>query len=204
MTGTEIITFTETILISDKIKDEGKLLLINHAIRDISRQAPYLDIVSITFLANGTPASLPSMFKMMEKLGNNLKYIHPAKIPDLTATGEPSNYYYIGLDKIKVYPIPLVDTTLTAIVRRGYPELTTLDSEPSIIPADYHEMICYYIAWVGSDYFGNNLVTQQKFETFRNEYFRMLAEYKQMVDTCFYEYEGLKTEDVLPKSSRWI
>ena len=202
MTGYQIIKFVEQVLIDDRIQTEQQLNLINMAIMDVSLHAPYVDIGDIPFTANNKTADLPSRCRSMGKLGN-LKYIDPIKIVDLSIKGEPSNYYYQGLNKISVWPVPTEDKTYPAIFYCGYPELENLGDEPQILPKEFHSMLCYYIAWKTHDYFGNNLITDQKSSMFQ-EYFRLVGELKQMVDSNFYEYDSVGTKDVLPKSKHWL
>lgn len=201
MTGEQIINFVEVVLIDDRINPDYHLDLINTAIKDISRHAPYIDIESLEFDEDGK-AQLPSKFRSMIKLGS-LEYKDPSEIDNIKTEGEPSNYYYKGTDTICLYPVPTDTVSYTAVFRRGYDELTSLEESPSI-PENFHDMICYYIAWRTHDYFGNNVVTEQKAALFQGEYFRIVGDYKEMIETNFYEYDGMTTKDVLPKSKRWL
>src|SRR5690554_5418634 len=123
-------------------------MLINRGIKDISRQAPYLDWEDITFAADTATANLPSRFVNLESLGSdtisNLQFKHPSKIKDLTESGTPSSYYFKGLSLIGIHPVPTAETVLRLTYRKGYTLLTALDESPDI-PVDFHEALCFYL-----------------------------------------------------------
>jgi hypothetical protein len=191
-----IVFASKALLDGDKIDANAQLPLINDAIRDIGKKTPYTAITILNFTTNISYVDLPERFKGVSSLtynGTPLEYKHPSKIKDLTETSDIPKYYYMANQKLYIHPIPTKNMTLNLVYRKAYATLSSLAEEPIDLPEDYHESICYFIAWKIVDTDDEGIF---RFNSFEAEYNKRIALLAIENETDMGEYE--QTVDVLP------
>lgn len=213
LNSVQVREYAETLLQTEIDADEMKIIsLVKDCLKEISRLAPYKDVVSLTAVHATSTVALPTYFREVIKLWNGtseIKYKKMDEITDFTTEGAPTNYYFTKGGKIGLNPVPDANYTLTLVCFRGY-EIPTREKQeldllhgvgvPPVydsdgcLPAEYHEAISFFIA---ASYCDEDEVN--KVNRFNGEFFKRITQLANDQSYDFGEYPS--TVDVLPKSS---
>lgn len=87
--------------------------------------------------------SMPSHICSVRVNGSILQQVNPQLIDDMSDTGQPTQYYLQGLQKIRVYPVPDAAYKYEVLAVKDVPQLKAMDDK-SPFPDDFDDWLFEY------------------------------------------------------------